>query len=328
LVHLVWSGGIIFADADIFYTNNSGGSWQTPVNVTGTGLLYEFAPTMVIDSSNRIHIAYATADQLMGGVISLLYTSFHSSSGWSAPANLTSSLSGITIIDAKKSIDVNPQGTVFVAFSARIGSPRPEVYLVNNTGATWGNPVNVSQNMATDDFDDVEPSMDIDTAGNIHLVWETIGGSNYGVVYKSYSQGAWSSNQFLNATSYELDGLSIISDIHNSVHIVFCQLNESPGYDELYYTSNFGGTFSTPYNISKSDDVAENYPHIVIDNLGYAHITYLNRTGVWNQVYISSLEPVITVPADYTLIIVVGVVVAVIVVLGAAFYLLRIRKPK
>jgi hypothetical protein len=331
LVHVAWRAGKFDFNYDIYYTNNSGGTWTTPVNVTDTGSLFEFEPSLTVGADNTLHLVYSQLTGLMGGYASLIYNNYSVAEGWSAPQNLTSGLPVAYGISSKKSIGLDPNGNIYVAFAARflLYSNINYVFLVNNSEGTWGVSVNISQIVGLNYVTQTNPAMDIDNEGTIHLLFED---ANYSIslgnlIYTSYSQGGWTTPQNISATNYYTGGASLITDTDNNVHIAFSQSNSSGWANiDIYYTTNVGGAFINPVNVTRSEGVEEFIPHLILDAQRYVHIVFVFNESDPQIQYVRSLYP--AVPADFTAIIIIGVVVAVVVVAGVAVYLLKIREPK
>jgi len=322
VIHVAWSGGYVMVDADIFYTNNSGGSWHTPVNITQTGSEYEFTPTITTDSANNVHIAYLYAPAIMSSTVSLNYINFTVTSGWGPKINITDPIGPFNSITSKKSIGADSHNNIYVAFTAYNSTPaNSELYLVNNSNGDWGTPVNISQNQATTPYVDYDPSMYIDNLDNIHLLWQIQNNSNYGIEYKVYSQAAWSTSQYVNATTEKLYYHSICADVNNKAHIVISQYDATASKFDLYYANNTQDTFNTPHNITGTSAAEEKNPHIVVDNQGYAHIVYSRAASPNTLYYMRSTNPVAIIPNNLPLIIGISVgVIAVIAVTTAWFY--------
>jgi hypothetical protein len=317
IVHIVWNGFTASGDVDIFYANNSGGTWTNPYNITQTGSATDlYHPTLVIDPLNNLHVAYKDVTNDI-----VCYTTKPAGGDWVTPTNITTP--GIfDEITNGLSIDYDSGNNIYVAFSANMTTDYA-IYLVNNTGGTWSTPINTS----TDSFATNEvPSMDIDSGNNIHLVWEYNDHSHQGIIYQSYISGSWGPEIFVNATAEATQGATIKADSAYHAHIVYAQ--RDPSTNELFYVNNTQGSFGSPVDITQTASTAQYTPHITIDNRGYVHLMYRDGPGPFVIRYTHTTEPVAApVGGDLTLVIIV-VAVVVVVVIGAAFYLLRIRKPK
>jgi hypothetical protein len=328
VVHIAWTT-MDANSIDVYYSNNAGGTWSTPVNVTGTGGAYnlELYPCMVFDTSNILHMVYVFLDNMTTSdpvyVDAWLEYVTYDGSTWSSPINLTYPFDAMY---AKKSMDISPTGQIFLAYCAWNTSDTSyaEILLLNKTGTAWGTPVNLTKNMASS-IQDQDPSLDIDGAGDIHLVWESQDAGDYGVNYMVYSGGSWSAPVFINATQDNVEYLSIKTDINNKAHVAFSQSYSGSG--EIYYTNNTVGSFGTPVNITKTT-ADETNPHLILDQNGYGHIVFQNMTDVDQIYYVSSTEPLAQPAGDIMLIIIVVAVVVVVVGIGAAVFLMRRRPPK
>jgi len=322
VIHVVWAAGISLG-YDIFYTNNSGGTWKTPLNISKSYDTIEPSAAIVVDSSNILHICYVSFFGLTGA--GLYYLNFSASTGWSTPVNITSPLGVLDSISWRFAMDIAPDNTIYVAFSPYNGTlPHSEIFLVNNTGGLWGVPVNVSKNEATTQLTDKNPAMSIDSAGSIHLVWEQIDTLIYGLVYCIYTDTGLNNFQYLNTTTNVLRYASIITDVNNAVHIAYSQRNTTLGDYDVYYLNNVNGTFTAPLNITPNEESDEVSPQILIDTQGFAHIVFNNGTcGSFIQ-YTHSTEPVVANTIMLPLIII-SVTVVVVIVAAGAWYIVKVR---
>jgi len=333
VVHIVFMVNVVPASFifDIMYANNSGGSWHSWENVSRTNTTATDAfPTLCIDKTNKLHLAYYS--EWSGGA-GIMYTSYTASSGWTTPVNITTGIWSFDNIIGNLAIDTDSFNNVYVAFSGYNGtSINSEVYIMNNTGGTWSAPVNVSQNLATTPYKDLSPSIDIDIYNTLHVSWLSTNNTIYGVYYRSYSipSNTWSSSTLVNATAGKTEHCSIKADLGGRVHLVFDQKNttvSAPSNYEIYYTSNLNGSFNAPTNITGTDGYDEVWPYLGLDTTGYVHIIYVNETSPSQILYTRSVTAIAAF-ADYTIILIVGVTVGVVVAITAVWFFFRVRKPQ
>ncbi len=286
VVHIVWPGFVTHGgDMEIFYVNNSDGSWSQPLNISKSNVR-QYAASIAVDSEDNLHIAYTDDTG------SVFYVNRTTDGAWSTPLQVSPSIySYLDFLEV--SITVGLQGKVYIAYSAYVSGYRYEIYVVNNTLGSWGAPVNVSRDMYTTDNSDMYPTMKVDIYGTLHIAWVSEGPppSNIPTIkYANCSAGVWSTPQTIVSPYSRYPTLT--TDLNGKVHVVCAQFSGSTG--NLLYLNNTMGDFGTPVPITSIP--SECYPHITLSGGGYAHIAYVNLTGGPADpqliLYRHSLEPV------------------------------------
>jgi len=85
-VHLVYTDRT--SDyTNVLYAGKSGGTWQTPVNVTASTVDQNNAPAIAVDKNGVVHLAYHKSEGY-GGDSELIYR-YNDGSGWSSETNLS-----------------------------------------------------------------------------------------------------------------------------------------------------------------------------------------------------------------------------------------------
>jgi hypothetical protein len=283
VVHIAWTGYPVGAvSRDIFYSNNQGGSFSTPYNVTNTAGVDERDPTIFIDSQDGVHFAFPNTT----GGDAIMYAYRSPSGVWSGVQTVNSgTFDSVTNNDV--AIVVDSDGKAHIAFIALVSANR-DVFLCDNVGGSWSAPYNVSA-----DYDstlETRLSMDIDNNDQIHLGWTGTYGVKGGAYYTSGAGTSFSTPLNLSVVTGGINDLSLKVDYSNNAHIVFSQ-DYGPRYG-LYYINNTAGFNQAVLIGSPTNDWR--LPHLQIDHSGYAHLIYYMDTRV--IYYLNSTEPVGIIP--------------------------------
>lgn len=122
----------------------------------------------------------------------------------------------------------------------------------------------------------VQPTLAVDSAGTVHMVWSGGGNSPYEIYYAyKPSGGAWSSWQNISNDPNNSIYASIAVDSQNRLWVVY-ERQIAEGNHEIYMvTKPAGGTWSTPLNISNrgSEDLE---PSIAVDSNDVPHVVWRN----------------------------------------------------
>lgn len=234
-------------DTIYFARHTSDYDWTAPVPIVTTD--YDYGPpSFVVGTDGKGRVVYTNTEHNH-----LYYTEFD----FYNPVPST---------DPDFGSGINPS----INFMTPGGS-HPEIHVVwedNNkikyrsrtASGTWGNQETVSPNNSH------HPSIEV-SGTNVYVVWERFGNIEY--CYAVYTNGShyWSKiGDF--ESSYSLDYPVFTG---GSAMSCFADVN---GKGEIYFWYNAGTGWTGPINISNSQDVESNYPHMV-------HKQTLDRTTVY-----------------------------------------------
>jgi hypothetical protein len=318
-LHMTYSNRDQSGEYEIYYTMFDGSTWSSPVNISRK-VGNDIANAIAVDSSNHAHVVFWGYN---GSEINLFYTN-NVAGSWAPVVKI----SGNVVNCDEPNILIAPNGTVYCCFVASDGSSTDdfEVFISTNAAGSW-DVYNVTQDTGYSFYD----SFKMDSNQTLHISYQLLTYSGYGIMYTHGAGNTWSTPVNLSLTNNPTDRSRLVLDADDNVHVVFSQEDDSGDADyEIYYTNNTMGSFNTAVNVTASS-TNDFRPNFVIDHSGYANIFYFNEytLGHYNILYQKSSQPVApAVPADFTMVVIIGVVVAVIIVAGAAIYLLKIRKPK
>jgi len=147
----------------------------------------------------------------------------------------------------------------------------------------WGAPVNISES----DTDSWRPSILLDKAGNVHIVWydQVLGSAEGDIRYASRSSiDGWSDPQRLSASGGESSRPVMAIGPDSTVHVVWQE--GASGESEILYTCKpFKGAWTPVRNISRTDGDSTN-PHIAASGDGQVHVIWQERApGLRSNIY-------------------------------------------
>ncbi len=184
----VWSSGDgpDGPDADIktAYSTDGGASWSAAASVdpdASTDTAEDTWPRLAIDDANNVVVAWVTDEAALGGDGDL--RSARSTDGgvtWSTPIALNTNATTDSGADSFVDLAVDHLGNWVAVWESRenpfgtIGSDRDILVARSiDAGATWGAPLVLNGNAATDGADDANPRIATDRVGNWYVVWDS-----------------------------------------------------------------------------------------------------------------------------------------------------------
>ena len=286
-VHVVWSEPRS-GNTEIFYKQSTDGgtTWsdfQRLTNNTGES----FFPSLVVDSANRIHIAWVDESETSDYCGEIFYLrSTDSGATWSKNKRLTwnAGLSSLPSIAADSGGGIH---LVWEDYSPGNG----DIYYKQSTdsGVTWSKVTRLTWNTSNS----TEPSIAADSGGIIHVAWgdTTLGKSEIFYKRSTDSGVTWSGIKRLTWSTDWSSSPSIAVDSGSGVHMAW---DRSPSSDmEVYYKKStdcgisWTGTKRLTWNSStsfKSSLAADSGTgiHVVWEDysFGNAEIFYKQSTDI------------------------------------------------
>ncbi len=138
-----------------------------------------------------------------------------------------------------------------------------------DNGVSWSNPLDAANQ--PDDTDVIQPSIDLDSNGLIHLAYFHLIPSSGSLQYTTFntSTDTWGTDTNIevlnNDGDNDLFSLSLAVDLNDDVHIAFVERNGTSDI-ELKYTNNVAGggsTFKTPVLLEV--DISNVKPRLIFD---------------------------------------------------------------
>lgn len=186
---------------------------------------------------------------------------------------------GASIEDPAIALDVN--GKVHVAFTSNL----TVLYLNNNNvGGSFSTPEEVGFN-PDDIFGASKTDLDIDNAGNAHIVFYASVDGVYHIFYATNTSGSFKATDL---GDFGFPALQVsIDEKDGVVHIAFVLNHGLNGFDaDIYYINNSGGIFTSPILVADND--ADHHPTISVDSKGTVHIIHEDCGGCPNDTILHS----------------------------------------
>ena len=150
---------------EIFYkrSTDNGTTWSATKRLTWDGTLTSQAPSIAVDSSNRIHLVWF--NDTSGSTQIFYKNSTDNGVTWSALKKLT----WMSSSSANPSIASDSAGYIHIAWNINL-SGNKEIYYKNssNNGANWSATYRVTWNGLRSEW----PSIAADFNNDVHVVWE------------------------------------------------------------------------------------------------------------------------------------------------------------
>ncbi|MFX0067872.1 MAG: hypothetical protein ACFE7S_05960 [Candidatus Hodarchaeota archaeon] len=279
-IHIAYCGtdGSPENDYEIFYTNNIGGSFSTPINVTSNDVR-DFSPSIGIDSSGHAYIAYEHA---MGSQIKI-FCADNSGGSFGAPTQISNnSYTNETF----PSMTVDGSGCVHIVYYGNISMNKADILYTNSNAVYFPN----STLIESSDEENSKASIAVDSDGIAHIVFQgrnLSAPTTFDIFYVNNRRGFFETPMVIDYG--KVYSPSIAVGPADDVHIVYPKLDG--GDFEIYHTSNTTGSFGTPIMITE-DDRHEIYPSLAMDTFGYAHVIYMRLHGpLWGEICYVTTSP-------------------------------------
>jgi hypothetical protein len=249
---------------DVFYSNNSDGSFGIPIQIEVPTGFYSKMISLAVDKDGNAHIAFIRADWQTAGSGDLYYVN-NVGGSFDEPILLLELVEyqGLSY----PSLAVDDDGNVHIAFYA--GYPHDAIYYMNNTEGDFGTPEKVSKDIVVLG---VSPVICIDSAGNVHLTFVGLNSHNEQDrdVYYTNNVGGEFGDPINVSDDPELSQgwwwTSLAVDSAGYAHIAYDDFEKT-----ITYVNNTSGRFENHVIISYTGGFR---PTIGVDSLGRVHIAY------------------------------------------------------
>jgi len=263
VVHVVWSGKN-GSDFEIFYANNSGGSFSYEA-VTDNDK-DDLKPRLCVDSEGILHIVWQEETE-NGGEIFYLESSVEDLSV-SEPVNVSNNV----FEDWNPSLFVDNESVTHIVWQGN-STGSWEIYYTKKVGESFLTPVNVSKTLSND----MNPCLYVDSNENIHVAWNGYDDKDSEIYHvKSSNNINLNFSNIVNITANDFDDYnpSLFVDLFGEIHIAWELYKEDRG--EIYYIKSNMSDFILPLNVSKTFFEAV-HPSIFVDLNGKSHITWQGK---------------------------------------------------
>ncbi|YCM42164.1 SdrD B-like domain-containing protein [Verrucomicrobiaceae bacterium 227] len=264
--HVVFQGEA--SKKNIYYTNNTSGSWSVPLLISSNsedGL----NPAIGVDSSGNAHIIYTEKS----GKVNAYYK------------KVTSGTAGTRILLSSNNEDVsNPDiavsgSNVHVVFDEKqSGNSKINIYhrVSTNGGTSFGSVTRIS---VDGDNDALDPSVAASGA-TAHIVYtDKIKNvdSKRNVYHVAGTAGSFGTPTRLSSDNEDALSPEVTLDGSGNALVVFVDKKSGDDKKNIYFSTNSGGSFSTPINVSEDyGNEDSSNPVISVDTRGDAHIAFQN----------------------------------------------------
>jgi hypothetical protein len=228
-LYLVWSDfSFVYKQILFSRSTDNGSTWSLPTNISnnsGSSL----NPTISLDSGGNLNLAWS--DEIPGNFEILFSRSTDNGSTWSLPVYVTQ-----TSYDSyDPTITADNAGNLNLAWT--YATPQNwEIFFSRSTdnGSTWILPVNISNTA----FGSYEPTIIVDSAGNLNLAWRDDTTGNDEILFsRSTDNGStWSLPKNISNTSKGSTYPTITVDSAGNIHLAW--MDDTTGVTEIFYCNS------------------------------------------------------------------------------------------
>jgi hypothetical protein len=274
---------------DIFYKYKpSGGSWSTTEVVSTESTNYAWYPSLWVDGSDTVHVAWEDWTNYGGGYEHIFYKYKPAGGSWST-LEVVSTES--TTFSEQPSLMVDSGGTVHVAWDdgteyGGSGSDYDIFYKCKPAGGSWS----TTEVVSTESTDNSgRPSLRVGDDGTVHIAWEDLtdysgSGSDDDIFYKCKpAGGSWSTTEVVSTESTGFSwSPSLWVDGEGTVHVAWDDGTEYGGSgsdDDIFYKCKpAGGSWSTTEVVSTESTSDSWWPSLTVGGDGTVHVSWMDLT--------------------------------------------------
>jgi hypothetical protein len=302
--HIAWSNtttyiGIPGINGYIFYSNNTGGSFSTPILIPAP-VNGSWSPSLAVDAFGYAHITFFGGNVTASGgdgTQTQFTDVFYSTNKGSVDSSFQTikltdySPSGST--DLWPDLALDSSGYAHIAWRDNVG----DIRYGNNTSGDFGDEKVTNQNGAPIFR---RPSIALDDSDGVHIAFYGWDGNDQELYYttKSVVGAGWltpmnvtsdptSATEKIDDQDPDIsvdDGMIHIAWVRSFAEPAVAQLSITPknawtiNSTQIFYTNGTINGFETPIQVS-SGGVSHKQPSLSLDSLGNAHIAWKNDTS-------------------------------------------------
>lgn len=276
-LHVVWYGytATYSSKYNIRYSKFNGSSWSTPAFFITTGNTYDqYNPAIAIDSNNYLHVVWHGYSSTAATVANVRYSKYTSS--WLSPVNIiTETVSGRDQTDAALAVDSS--NYIHVVWCGKSSSYSAYNIRYSEYTTSWSSPSFVT---TVSSYDQINPSIAIDSLDYLHVVWKgkSLAYSGvYNIRYSKYTT-SWSSPiDITTGNTYGEENPSISADSNNYIYVIWEGGSATYGMYNIQY-SKYTSSWSSPAFITTNSSYAQNHPTVLWSNYPVVNSTKTNIT--------------------------------------------------
>ncbi len=272
-MHVVWSDTTDLLDenetyTDIFYKKWDGNTWSTTIVISTNSTYDSASPTIVIDKSDNIHIAW---QQFFSGFGYSIYYKYFDGT-WST-SELISTESNFYSENPDLACDSN--GTLHFIwqdepypFTDILGAGADTDLFYKTYNGTWSNTSVITTDSAVDSE---VPSIAFDSEENLHVVYT----EQWELFYIKLDSGVWTTAEDISLSVGEISlSPELAIDSEDNIHVVWHLLANSNTINNILYRK-----YSAEYEVwvtaeTISDTTKSSSPSIAIDRADNIHIVW------------------------------------------------------
>jgi len=292
-VHIAWQDSTNYSgsgtDRDIFYKhwNSTTATWNTTEVVSTESTGYSWSPTIAVDGSGNVHIAWYDQTNYAGSEADDDIFYKH----WNATTTVWTTTEVVSTetpygYSQYPTIAVDGSGNVHIAWhdQTNYGGSGTDYDIFyrrwNATTTIWSTTEVVTMGIS---YDCYSPTIAVDGFGNVHIAWEVDISSNRHIGYNRWnaSTAIWTWSEVI-ITSISFSP-TIAVDGSGNVHIAWRDSTNYAGSGtdrDIFYKrwNATTATWNTPEVVSTESTRASYEPTLAADGSGNVHIAWMDRT--------------------------------------------------
>jgi len=153
---------------------------------------------------------------------------------------------------------------------------------------SWSTPVRISTRDGMSDYEQFPPSIAVDSAGNLHVVWygRATGYTAWNQVWYAKYDGSWSTplriSTYSGMENYSEQYACIAIDLEDNIHVTFFGAATGfPTYYQIWHVK-YNGSWSTPVRISTAAGMNNKHQYngcLAIDSNNHLHAVWYGKAA-------------------------------------------------
>ncbi|NPV59943.1 MAG: hypothetical protein HPY75_09795 [Actinobacteria bacterium] len=270
----VLSAAVLLAAALLFSAGlpaaTASPAWSSPTDISTQSQYDQYEPQIALDASGAAHVVWDGYDP--DGYSKQIYYATNAGGSWSSPARL-STQSQYDQYYPQIALDASGAAhVVWEGYDATEGIW--QIWYATNAGGSWSGPVRLS---TQSQYNQYYPQMVLDASGAAHVVWDGYDpdGDYEQIWYATNAGGSWSGPVRLSTQSqYNQYYPRMALDASGATHVVWYGYDPENDYEQVYYATNAGGSWSSPVRLSTQSQYYQRGSQIALDGSGAAHVAW------------------------------------------------------